>query len=168
MIANTQYFQHRLLMSCFFTLKILAFFSIYRMYYYLLTPFDVCNYPLQLKDLDKSNATADSWAAYKWIWNGQKNTSRLYTFIPSPGPSPPRMTLPKPYWVRLNRLRIGVGLFRSTMNKWGTTLQMGHLVWRLSMMTLWTGFKQQNCTSDNKICPNEEVCNYSVEKFIEF
>jgi len=24
------------------------------------------------------------------------------------------------------------------------------------MMTLWTGFKQQNCASDNKIGPNEE------------
>jgi len=37
-----------------------------------------------------------------------------------------------------------------------TTLQMGHLVWRLSMMTLWTGFKQKNCAFDNKIGPNEE------------
>jgi len=27
--------------------------------------------------------------------------------------------LPKPFWVRLNRLRTGVGLFRSTMHKWG-------------------------------------------------
>jgi len=33
---------------------------------------------------------------------------------------------------------------------------MGHLVWRLSMMTLWTGFKQQLSTSDDKIGPNEE------------
>jgi len=50
----------------------------------------------------------------------QKNTSRLHTFIPSPGPSPPGMTLHRPYWVRLNRLRYtGVGLFCSTMHKWG-------------------------------------------------
>jgi len=39
--------------------------------------------------------------------------------IPSPDPSPPGMTLHRPSWVRLNRLRIGVGLFRSTMHKWG-------------------------------------------------
>jgi len=38
------------------------------------------------------------------------------------------------------------------------TLQMGHLVWRLSMMTLWTDFKQQNFASDESIGPNEEEC----------
>jgi len=32
------------------------------------------------------------------------------------------MTLPRPSWVRLNRLRFGVGLFRSTMHKWGLAL----------------------------------------------
>jgi len=86
---------------------------------------------------------------------------------PSPGPSPPGMTLPRPFWVKLNRLRTGAGLFRSTMHKWDlvprriadaeqrskrpitnylpvscTILQTGNLVWRLSMMTLmWTGLK---------------------------
>jgi len=48
-----------------------------------------------------------------------KNTSRPHTFISSPGPSPPGMTLPRPSWVKLNRLRTGAGLFRSTMQKWG-------------------------------------------------
>jgi len=71
------------------------------------------------KDLDNVNTTADFWADHKWNTEWQKNTSRLHTFIPSSGPSPPRMTLPGPYWVRLNRLRTGVGLFRSTMHKWG-------------------------------------------------
>jgi len=36
-----------------------------------------------------------------------------------PGPSPPGMTLPRPSWVRLNHQRTGVGMFRSTMRKWG-------------------------------------------------
>jgi len=77
-------------------------------------------------------------------------------------PPPPRMTLHRPSWVRLNRLRTGVGLFRSTSTNgdWCPrqnadaeqrserpityyvpciTLQMGHLVWRFSMMTMWTG-----------------------------
>jgi len=45
-----------------------------------------------LKDLDKSNTTAAFWADYKWHME---------------------------CWVRLNRLRTGVGLFRSTMHKWG-------------------------------------------------
>jgi len=34
------------------------------------------------------------------------------------------------------------------------------LVWWLSMMTLWTGFKQQNFASDESIGPNE-VLKYS-------
>ena len=32
---------------------------------------------------------------------------------------PPGMGLPRPAWVRLNRLRIRVGFFRSSMHKWG-------------------------------------------------
>jgi len=32
----------------------------------------------------------------------------------------------------------------------------GHLVWRLSIMTLWTGFKQQYFASEASIGPNEE------------
>jgi len=50
-----------------------------------------------------------------------KNTSRLHTFIPSPGPSPPEITLPRPsmgqtkpptYWrwtVPLNNAQMGLG-----------------------------------------------------------
>jgi len=72
-----------------------------------------------LKDLDKFNTTASFWADQKWNTEWQKNTPRLHTFIPSPGPSPPGMTLPSPSWVRLNRLRTGVGLFRSTIHKRG-------------------------------------------------
>jgi len=49
----------------------------------------------------------------------QKNISRLHIFIPSPGPSLPGMTLPRPFWVRLKRLRTGVRLFRSTMQELG-------------------------------------------------
>jgi len=45
--------------------------------------------------------------------------TRLHTFIPSLGPSSPRMTLPRSSRVRLNRLLAGVGLFRSIMHKWG-------------------------------------------------
>jgi len=39
-------------------------------------------------------------------------------FISSAGPSPTEITLPRPSWVRLNCLHIGVGLFHSTMHKW--------------------------------------------------
>jgi len=56
---------------------------------------------------------------HKWNTEWQKNTSCLHTFIPSPGPSLPGMTLPRPFWVKLNRLCSGAGLFHSTMHKWG-------------------------------------------------
>jgi len=64
-----------------------------------------------LKHQDKFNTTAAFWVDHKWNTEWQKNTSRLHKFISSPGPSPSKMTLPRPYWVRLNRLRIGVGVF---------------------------------------------------------
>jgi len=65
-----------------------------------------------LKDLDKYNITAAFWADHKWNTEWQKYISRLHTFILSSDPSPPRLTLSRPFWVRLNRLRTGVGLFR--------------------------------------------------------
>jgi len=40
-------------------------------------------------------------------------------YILSPGHTPLGMTLPRPSWVRLNRLLTGIELFRSTMHKWG-------------------------------------------------
>jgi len=40
------------------------------------------------------------------------------------------MTLPRPSWVRLNRLRTGIGLFRSTMHKWGLVRALGELQMR--------------------------------------
>ena len=48
----------------------------------------------------------------------QSNTSRLRTFIPDVNPKPLGMYLPRPPWVRLNCLRTGVSLFRSTMYRW--------------------------------------------------
>jgi len=78
------------------------------------------------------------------------------------------------YWrwtVPLNNAQIGLGAFGELQMRsreangeshtsflvFCTTLQMGHLVWRLSMMTLWTGFKQQNFASDETIGSNKEA-----------
>jgi len=44
---------------------------------------------------------------------------RLRTFIPDIGTHSPGMALLRTAWVRLNRLRIGVGRFRSCLHKWG-------------------------------------------------
>jgi len=72
-----------------------------------------------LKDQDKSNTTAAFGAELKQKTEWQKSTFSLHTFIPSPGLLLPGMTLLRPSWVRLNRLHTGVGLFHSTMHKWG-------------------------------------------------
>jgi len=53
---------------------------------------------------------------HKWNTEWQKNTSRLHTLIPSAGPSPPGMTLPRPFWVRPNCIHTGTGLFCSTIH----------------------------------------------------
>jgi len=60
-----------------------------------------------------------SMAKHQWNTELQKNTSRLHKFIPSHGPLTTGNNPTYSSWVRLNRLRTGVGLFRSTMHKWG-------------------------------------------------
>ena len=47
------------------------------------------------------------------------NPTRLRTSIPDTGTHTPGMTVPRRTWVRLNRLRTGVGRFRSCLYKWG-------------------------------------------------
>jgi len=44
--------------------------------------------------------------------------TRLRTFIADTGTHPTGMTLPRTAWVWLNRLRTGVGRFRSCFYKW--------------------------------------------------
>ena len=72
-----------------------------------------------LDDLKESNTSVAHWADYRWNMEWQNNTSRLHQFITDVSPSPPGMNFSRPAWVNLNRRRTGVGLFRSTMYKWG-------------------------------------------------
>ena len=72
-----------------------------------------------LNDLNETDTSAAHWADYRWNVEWQKSTSRLHQFIADVSSSPPGVNYPRPSWVRLNRLRTGVGLFRSTMYKWG-------------------------------------------------
>ena len=73
-----------------------------------------------LNDADAlSTCAAGSRADHKWNTEWQECASRLHGFITDVGSLSSGMHLPRPAWVRLNRLRTGVGQFRSTMHKWG-------------------------------------------------
>ena len=73
-----------------------------------------------LNDADAvSTSAAGSWADHKWNTEWQECASRLHGFIADVDSLPSGMHFPRPVWVRLNRLRTGVGLFRSTMRNWG-------------------------------------------------
>ena len=72
-----------------------------------------------LKILDSLEISAARWTDHTWNLEWQSTSSRLHGFIPDAGPRPPGISLPRAAWVRLNRLRTGVGRFRSSMHKWG-------------------------------------------------
>ena len=59
------------------------------------------------------------WEDHQWKAEWLENTTRLRIFVPDTGTHSPGMTLPKTAWVRLNRLRTGVGHFRSCLYKLG-------------------------------------------------
>ena len=56
---------------------------------------------------------------YAWNMEYLKSASRLHAFIPRASSKPLGMGLPRTSWVKLNRLRTGVGRFHSSMYKWG-------------------------------------------------
>ena len=56
---------------------------------------------------------------HEWNMKYLKSASRLHAFIPRARPKPLGMGLPRTSWVKLNRLRTGVGRFHSSMYKWG-------------------------------------------------
>jgi len=68
---------------------------------------------------DNNNIRAAQWADHQWNAKWASNPTRLRTSIPDTGTHTPGMTLPRRAWVRLNRLRTGVGRFRSCLYKWG-------------------------------------------------
>ena len=67
---------------------------------------------------DDDNTSSSLWADHRWNAEWLDNTTRLCTFIPDTGTHPSGMALPRTGWVRLNRLRTGVGRFRSCLRKW--------------------------------------------------
>ena len=72
-----------------------------------------------LDNLARLGICASEWTNLKWKTEYCENASRLRAFVPQTGSRPVGMGLPRAAWVKLNRLRTGVGRFHSSMHKWG-------------------------------------------------
>ena len=71
-----------------------------------------------LNNLARFGIRASEWTNHKWNADYCKNAFRLRAFVPRTGARPVGMSLPRAAWVKLNRLRTGVGCFHSSMHKW--------------------------------------------------
>ena len=72
-----------------------------------------------LNNLARRGIRASEWTNHKWKTEYCEGASRLRAFVPGTGARPVGMNLPRAAWVKLNRLRTGVGRFHSSMHKWG-------------------------------------------------
>ena len=72
-----------------------------------------------LDNLARLGIRASEWKNHKWNAEYCENASRLRAFVPETGARPVGMGLPRAAWVKLNRLRTGVGRFHSSKHKWG-------------------------------------------------
>ena len=72
-----------------------------------------------LDNLARLGIRASEWTNHKWNAEYCENASRLRVFVRRTGARPVEMSLLRAPWVKLNRLRIGVGQFHSCMRKWG-------------------------------------------------
>ena len=72
-----------------------------------------------LDNLARLDIRASEWTNHKWKTEYCENVSRLRVFVPGSGARLIGMCLPRVAWVKLNRLRTGVGQFYSFMHKWG-------------------------------------------------
>ena len=68
---------------------------------------------------DSNNIRVTQWVNHQWNVEWADNPTRLRTLIPDTGTYFPGMILPRRAWVRLDRLRTGVGRFCSCLYKWG-------------------------------------------------
>ena len=71
-----------------------------------------------LNNLARLGIRAFEWTNHKWKTEYCECASRLRAFVPGTGARPVGMSLPRAAWVKLNRLRTGVGRFHSSMHKW--------------------------------------------------
>ena len=76
----------------------------------------------RLDNLARLGIRASEWTNHKRKTEYCKNVSRLRVFVPETGSRPVGMGLLRAAWIKLNRLRTGVGQFHSSMHKWGLAL----------------------------------------------
>ena len=62
-----------------------------------------------LNNLARLGILASEWTNHKWKTEYCENASKLHAFVPETGARLVGMGLPRAAWVKLNRLRIGVG-----------------------------------------------------------
>ena len=67
-----------------------------------------------LDNLASLGIRASEWTNRKWNAEYCENASRLRAFVPRTGARPFGMGLPRAAWVKINRLRTGVGRFHSS------------------------------------------------------
>ena len=72
-----------------------------------------------LDNLARLGIRASEWTNHKWKTEYCENASRLRAFVFETGARRVGMGLPRAAWVKLNRLRTGVGRFHSSMHKCG-------------------------------------------------
>ena len=72
-----------------------------------------------LDSLSELDIRLRQYAKLKWNTDYLKSTSRVRAFIPRVSSRPLKMSVPRTFCVRLNRLRTGVRRFHSSMHKWG-------------------------------------------------
>ena len=84
-----------------------------------------------LDNLARLGIRVFEWTNYKWKTEYCENASRLRVFVPGTGSRPVGMGLTRAAWLKLNRLRIGVGRFHFSMHKWGLAPLPKLRVWRL-------------------------------------
>ena len=73
-----------------------------------------------LNNLARLVIRASEWTNHKCETEYCENASRLRAFVPETGARPVGMGLPRAAWVKLNRLRTGVGQFHSSMHNKGS------------------------------------------------
>ena len=72
-----------------------------------------------LHNLSELGIRAAQWTNLTWDTECSKSMSALGVYIPRVITRPIGMSLTRTAWVKLNRLRTGVGRFGSSMHKWG-------------------------------------------------